>query len=471
VAADVAGAAAAAAIAAAAAADAATADTDASKAGPTTLSSSKDKSPEGCSNGAWGKADEFAGDENIPEAALLGAGAAGAVAAAAAVAAGGVEKVAMDVDSVELANGRGGDAGTGTTDGGIDDVASTDAGDDDPSLRAAAPAPPAALDVLAPSTAAAALATGLVAAVPVNDDDEEVGTRDYTGAANELKRKRRPDEDWGEWSSFHESFYEKLRTVFGDKGEPCAIARAVNGPSCADVCRRLTHDLRAEAEEESNAARRSADGGGGGGGGGPDDSNGRGKGTGRGGRGGRGGRRGRQGGQARTFQSTRKRTTATIRRRMANSEDHVWIQYTPCTCVGPCTAKTCSCMRDGNFCERFCACRGTCNNRFGGCNCRHGTCRTRTCPCFAAARECDPDLCKRCTSSAAACAHERRDGWPFSELCMPIPAAPEPPVTGPDARNDPGEQCMNMRLLMRQHKHICLGLSGNSKPYTLNHIP
>jgi hypothetical protein len=34
---------------------------------------------------------------------------------------------------------------------------------------------------------------------------------------------------------------------------------------------------------------------------------------------------------------------------------------------------------------------------------------------------------------------------------------PEPPVEGPDARGNPSEQCMNMRLLMRQHKHICLG--------------
>ena len=33
---------------------------------------------------------------------------------------------------------------------------------------------------------------------------------------------------------------------------------------------------------------------------------------------------------------------------------------------------------------------------FVGCQCRGCRCSTRACPCFAANRECDPDLCRPC---------------------------------------------------------------------------
>ena len=285
-----------------------------------------------------------------------------------------------------------------------------------------------------------------------DDDNDEVGTRDRTSivaAERELLRWRNPDKFWGDWSQFHESFYEKMRTVYGKSEDPCAIARAISGPSCVNVCRRLLHDLREDVVMEAitgaNTGGKDYDQAGGGRGG-----------LGRGGRGGRGGRR-----KVSKFHSTRKRTTATIRRRMANSEDHMWTQYTPCTCEGGCNTKTCTCMRDGNFCERWCACGGTCDNRFGGCNCKAGTCRTRACPCFAAARECNPDVCRRCTVTAARHAHQCREGsGAFGELCVPI-NNPTPPVNL-DAPTDPNNEleCMNMRLLLRQHKHICLGLSA-----------
>lgn len=261
----------------------------------------------------------------------------------------------------------------------------------------------------------------------------------------------------GEWSSFDESFYRKLRAMYDRApggADPCAIARAMDGPSCEKVYLRVRADL--EAEARARVIRAGAEEA-------AEDSDGV-RGAGRGG--GRGGGRGRGRGKKTTnwsFTSQRKRTTATIRRRMANSEDLVWTQYTPCSCGDgqPCNPKTCGCMIDGNFCERYCGCRGQCVNKFPGCSCKNGTCRTRACPCFAAARECDPDVCKRCCATAEQCAYERRDGWPFSDLCMPVPPPPAPP-TEAARKKITAEQCMNMRLLLHEHKHIYLGLSAVS---------
>jgi len=41
-------------------------------------------------------------------------------------------------------------------------------------------------------------------------------------------------------------------------------------------------------------------------------------------------------------------------------------------------------------------CPKICKNRFRGCHCAKSQCRSRQCPCFAADRECDPDVCRNC---------------------------------------------------------------------------
>ncbi|GLI66873.1 hypothetical protein VaNZ11_010840, partial [Volvox africanus] len=103
-----------------------------------------------------------------------------------------------------------------------------------------------------------------------------------------------------------------------------------------------------------------------------------------------------------------------------------WHEYQPCTCMGNCKAD-CPCVRAHNFCEKFCACSTTCRERFRGCTCKSG-CKTNMCPCWAAGRECDPDLCSGCA--------------PTLELHAEI-----------------GRECHNMRLRMRQHAHVVLGTS------------
>ena len=74
-------------------------------------------------------------------------------------------------------------------------------------------------------------------------------------------------------------------------------------------------------------------------------------------------------------------------------------EYYACNHEGPCTTQNCTCVRNGTFCEKFCGCNQDCLHKFPGCKCKRGGCRTIACPCFSAARECDPDLCSHCGAS------------------------------------------------------------------------
>uniref|UniRef100_A0ACD6A3S9 Uncharacterized protein n=1 Tax=Avena sativa TaxID=4498 RepID=A0ACD6A3S9_AVESA len=84
-----------------------------------------------------------------------------------------------------------------------------------------------------------------------------------------------------------------------------------------------------------------------------------------------------------------------IRKRITEKKDQPCRQYNPCGCQSAC-GKQCPCLINGTCCEKYCGCPKMCKNRFRGCHCAKSQCRSRQCPCFAADRECDPDVCRNC---------------------------------------------------------------------------
>lgn len=69
--------------------------------------------------------------------------------------------------------------------------------------------------------------------------------------------------------------------------------------------------------------------------------------------------------------------------------------YAPCDHPGQPCNENCKCVKNKNFCEKYCQCDSECMNRFRGCKCK-SNCNSKHCPCFLAIRECDPDLCTSC---------------------------------------------------------------------------
>jgi hypothetical protein len=81
-----------------------------------------------------------------------------------------------------------------------------------------------------------------------------------------------------------------------------------------------------------------------------------------------------------------------------NKINTIHTSYQACSHSGPCNNENqdCVCMRNKTWCEKYCCCDRSCKRKFFGCNCKNGQCRTKSCPCFAASRACDPDLCGSC---------------------------------------------------------------------------
>ncbi|KAJ6736629.1 HISTONE-LYSINE N-METHYLTRANSFERASE [Salix viminalis] len=126
-----------------------------------------------------------------------------------------------------------------------------------------------------------------------------------------------------------------------------------------------------------------------------------------------------------------------IRKRITERKDQPCRQYNPCSCQTAC-GKQCTCLLNGTCCEKYCGCPKSCKNRFRGCHCAKSQCRSRQCPCFAADRECDPDVCRNCWIGCG-------DGT----------------LGKPSQRGD-NYECRNMKLLLKQQQRVLLGRSDVS---------
>lgn len=106
-------------------------------------------------------------------------------------------------------------------------------------------------------------------------------------------------------------------------------------------------------------------------------------------------------------------------------------EFLPCDHDGPCREDTCSCIRNGFFCTKHCGYGNKSPNFFRGCECKAGQCRLYSCPCYAANRECDPDLCRSC----GACSDP------------------------PDAPAGDGQRCRNDNISMGRRAHTLVAES------------
>ncbi|KAF2605141.1 hypothetical protein F2Q70_00027721 [Brassica cretica] len=125
------------------------------------------------------------------------------------------------------------------------------------------------------------------------------------------------------------------------------------------------------------------------------------------------------------------------RKKSTDKKDQPCRQFNPCNCKTAC-GKECTCLLNGTCCEKYCGCPKSCKNRFRGCHCAKSQCRSRQCPCFAADRECDPDVCRNCWVIGG-------DGT----------------LGVPSQRGD-NYECRNMKLLLKQQQRVLLGISDVS---------
>lgn len=107
---------------------------------------------------------------------------------------------------------------------------------------------------------------------------------------------------------------------------------------------------------------------------------------------------------------------------------HPWC--VPCSHTEACSEASCFCVKNGFFCSKTCAHAEYSPNFYRGCECK-AKCVTSSCSCFAANRECDPDLCKSCG------------------------ACTDPPNT----HEKTNQRCHNDNMSMRRHRRLLIGES------------
>ncbi|KAG9159353.1 hypothetical protein Leryth_017975 [Lithospermum erythrorhizon] len=183
------------------------------------------------------------------------------------------------------------------------------------------------------------------------------------------------------WKQFEKSLYDKGLEIFGSNS--CLIARNVmNGlKTCREVFQYMNHS-------ENQLSSQGGDG---------PHAEGSFKGD--------GGNTGKQVGRrakflrgksrARRLKYSGKSAGFNFTKKRISGKDQPCRHFNPCGCKTAC-GKDCPCTVNGTCCEKYCGCPMSCKNRFRGCHCAKSQCRSRQCPCFAANRECDPDVCRNC---------------------------------------------------------------------------
>ncbi|CAK9167126.1 unnamed protein product [Ilex paraguariensis] len=154
-----------------------------------------------------------------------------------------------------------------------------------------------------------------------------------------------------------------------------------------------------------------------------------------------------------------------IRKRISERKDQPCRQYNPCGCQSAC-GKECPCLVNGTCCEKYCGCPKICKNRFRGCHCAKSQCRSRQCPCFAADRECDPDVCRNCWIRILAQLNQDSLGTligsgTYGAYENLVQSCGDGTLGIPCQRGD-NYECRNMKLLLKQQQKVLLGRSDVS---------
>lgn len=104
------------------------------------------------------------------------------------------------------------------------------------------------------------------------------------------------------------------------------------------------------------------------------------------------------------------------------------------------------------FCSKLCNCvHEGCNILFQGCKCVRGRCRTKACPCFAAGRECDLDMCNVCCAEEIVKVEDKcRTKLEKADGRIPIlkPKAPQSSTS-----------CQNRGMMAGKTKHVRMARS------------
>eukprot|EP00798_Chlamydomonas_sp_ICE-L_P004267 gene4267-14378_t len=286
------------------------------------------------------------------------------------------------------------------------------------------------------------------------------------------------------WSSWEASLFTKAHQVYGQ--DCCSMARLIGSRSCAEVAVQLAvlNETSREMDDSGN------------------------KFGGSGAHGRKAGRHVKKAKKS-AYAGVVPKKSAVVMKRFQHSADEAWAEYSPCTCAGMCSSdcactksknfceKFCACSQ--RCVNRFKGCKCTSQCRGRQCPCvaaesvtqnyagtalrpaesatricagtalRLAESATRTCartalrpvstptnkvqptnqlakcPCVAASRECDPDLCRNISETCREC---------DPDLCRNCSATC-------DHANPPpaGSECCNMRLRLRQHRRIIMGES------------